>query len=101
MQLPERQHLLNEHLHDLERLTHVFNEFVVIITNQVLSKPNIIVGNPTIPAGGNIVSHACTTRIVLKKGKGDQRIAKIIDAPYLPEGEAIFCLSENGIGDNY
>jgi len=28
------------------------------------------------PIGGNILAHASTTRIYLKKGKGDDRIAK-------------------------
>ena len=47
----------------------------------------------------NIIFHASTTRIILKKGKRDQRIAKVIDAPHLPEGEVIFCIRENGIED--
>ena len=31
------------------------------------------------PVGGHVLAHASTTRIMLKKGKGEQRIAKIFD----------------------
>ena len=31
------------------------------------------------PVGGHVLAHASTTRVMLKKGKGDQRIAKIFD----------------------
>lgn len=35
---------------------------------------------PTIkPVGGHVLAHASTTRVMLKKGKGEQRIAKIFD----------------------
>lgn len=31
------------------------------------------------PVGGHVLAHASSTRIMLKKGKGEQRIAKIFD----------------------
>ena len=31
------------------------------------------------PVGGHVLAHASTTRVMLKKGKGEQRIAKIFD----------------------
>jgi len=71
----------------------------VIVTNQVQSKPDVFYGNPTVAAGGNIVAHGSTIRIYLRKGKGEQRVAKMIDAPHLPEGEAVFSITENGIID--
>jgi len=45
------------------------------------------------------VAHACTTRIYLRKSKGDRRIARVIDSPCLPEAEAVFVIQEGGIGD--
>ena len=38
-------------------------------------------------------------RIDLRKGKGDTRVAKLVDSPYLADGEAIFRISEKGIID--
>ena len=94
-----RQQTINTHLHDLLRLTDIFPELCVIVTNQVQSKPDVFYGNPTIATGGNIVAHGSTIRIYLRKGKGEQRVAKMIDAPHLPEREAVFSITENGIID--
>lgn len=41
------------------------------------------------PIGGHVMAHASTTRIALRKGRGEQRIAKIIDSPMLPEAEGL------------
>jgi len=97
--LATRQQTINTHLHDLLRLTDIYPELCVIVTNQVQSKPDVFYGNPTVAAGGNIVAHGSTIRVYLRKGKGEQRVAKMIDAPHLPEGEAVFSITENGIGD--
>lgn len=35
--------------------------------------------DPKKPIGGNILAHASTTRISLRKGRGETRIAKIYD----------------------
>ena len=35
------------------------------------------------------VAHASTTRLFLRKGRGEQRICKIYDSPCLPENEAV------------
>jgi len=97
--LANRQQLLNQHLHDLQRLTDIHPDLAVCVTNQVSSKPDVFYGNPTTHTGGHIVAHATTIRIFLRKGKGEQRIAKIIDAPHLPEGDAVFTVTEAGIGE--
>ncbi len=97
--LATRQQLLNLHLHDLLRLAEMYPELAVVITNQVQSKPDTFFGDPTRATGGNIMAHGATVRIYLRKGKGEQRVAKMIDAPNLPEGEAIFALTEGGIVD--
>ncbi len=97
--LATRQQLLNLHLHDLLRLAEMYPELAVAITNQVQSKPDTFFGDPTKATGGNIIAHGATVRIYLRKGKGEQRVAKMIDAPNLPEGEAIFALTEGGIVD--
>ncbi|NVM45160.1 MAG: DNA repair and recombination protein RadA [Candidatus Lokiarchaeota archaeon] len=97
--LANRQQLLNGHIHDLLRLTEIFDELAVMFTNQVSSKPDVFYGNPTVATGGHIIAHGATIRIYLRKGKGEQRVAKMIDAPHLPEAEAVFTITEEGIKD--
>ncbi|NHJ21207.1 MAG: DNA repair and recombination protein RadA [Candidatus Lokiarchaeota archaeon] len=97
--LANRQQILNSHIHDLLRLTEIYDELAVIFTNQVSSKPDVFYGNPTVATGGNIVAHGATIRVYLRKGKGEQRVAKIIDAPHLAEAEAIFSITDDGIKD--
>ncbi len=97
--LANRQQTLNVHIHDLLRLTEVFDELAVIFTNQVSSRPDVFYGNPTVATGGHIIAHGATVRIYLRKGKGEQRVAKMIDAPHLPEAEAVFSITDDGIKD--
>jgi DNA repair protein RadA len=97
--LATRQQTLNAHLHDLLRLCDIYTDLAIVLTNQVQSKPDVFYGNPLQAAGGNIVAHGSTIRIYLRKGKGEQRIAKVVDAPHLPEGEAVFSIIESGISD--
>ena len=97
--LANRQQTINGHLHDLLRLTDIYPELGVVVTNQVQAKPDVFYGNPLQAAGGNIIAHGSTIRVYLRKGKGEQRVAKIVDAPHLPEGEAVFSITENGIID--
>ena len=51
------------------------------------------------PIGGNIMAHATTTRLWLKKAKQENRIMKIMASPSLPEREATFCIAAEGIVD--
>jgi DNA repair protein RAD51 len=60
---------------------------------------NTMGGDTRKPIGGNILAHASTTRLYLKKGKGEQRICKVFDSPLIPEGECPFQISEGGIID--
>jgi len=45
------------------------------------------------------MAHGATIRIYLRKGKGEQRVAKMVDAPHLPEGDAVFSIADSGIND--
>lgn len=94
--LGPRQQLLNMHLHQILQLVDTYG-IAAIMTNQVQAKPDVFFGNPTIPAGGNIIAHGSTYRVFLRKGKGETRVAKMIDAPGLPESEATFKITEKGI----
>ena len=95
-ELAPRQQLLNKHLHELLRFADTYNA-AIIVTNQVSARPDILFGDPTRPIGGNIVAHAATYRVYLRKSKPPRRIARLIDSPNLPEGEAVFSLTGEGI----
>ena len=73
-----------------------------VITNQVVAKVDggaAAFGPQTAPIGGNIMAHMSTTRLSLRKGRGENRICKIFDSPCLAEGEATFAIQGSGIGD--
>ncbi|MEM3955839.1 MAG: DNA repair and recombination protein RadA [Candidatus Bathyarchaeia archaeon] len=94
-----RQQKLNQHLHKLIRLARAFNA-VALVTNQVMSSPEAFFSEAIRPIGGHIVAHTSHTRVFLRKGaRGPIRIARLVSSPYLPEGECIFKITENGIED--
>jgi DNA repair protein RadA len=97
-QLSDRQQKLNGHMRTLQKIAELYN-VVVFVTNQVMSRPDVLFGDPTDAIGGNIVKHASKTRIYLRKSSGSKRIAKLVDSPSLPDGEAVYQVTENGITD--
>jgi len=97
-QLADRQHKLNRYLHTLVRLAEQHN-LAVYVTNQVMANPAMMFGDPTTAVGGNIVGHASTYRIYLRRGKAGSRVAKLIDSPNLPDNETVFFLTEAGVKD--
>ena len=96
--LADRQQKVNKHMHALLKLADTYN-LCVYVTNQVMSKPDMFFGDPTTAIGGHIVAHNSTVRCYLRKGKKGTRVAKVVDAPHLPESEAIFQVTEGGIRD--
>lgn len=97
-QLADRQQKLNRYMHDLMKLAEQHN-LAVYVTNQVMSNPAQMFGDPTVAIGGNIVGHASTYRIYLRRGKKGSRVAKMIDSPNLPDNETIFYITEAGVKD--
>jgi len=99
---PVGEHLLNNQINDLIRLSECFNELVVMVTNQARVLPSIIYSNPISHTGGHTMAHGSTIRVFLRKGKGDKRIAKIVKAPHLSDDdEAVFLITDEGITDGY
>ena len=96
--LAPRQQKLNRHLKELKQLSDVQNA-LILVTNQVMSNPAALWGDPTKAIGGHIVGHASTFRLYLRKSKGGRRIARLIDSPNLPEGEAVFTVTAEGLKD--
>ena len=72
---------------------------MILVTTQVISNPAALRGDPTKAIGGHIVGHASTFRLYLRKSKGGRRIARLIDSPNLPEGEAVFTVTAEGLTD--
>ncbi|OIW06640.1 hypothetical protein TanjilG_04034, partial [Lupinus angustifolius] len=89
-ELAERQQRLAQMLSRLIKIAEEFN-VAVYMTNQVIADPGggMFVTDPKKPAGGHVLAHAATVRLMFRKGKGEQRICKVFDAPNLPEAEAI------------
>lgn len=95
-ELADRQQKLNRHLHDIDRIANLHNA-AAVVTNQVQSNPDAFFGDPTKPIGGHILGHKSNVRIYLKKSKGSKRIVKLVDAPDLPDGEAVMRIEEDGL----
>ena len=100
-ELSARQMHMARFLRTLLRLADEFG-VAVVITNQVVAQvdgASMFQADPKKPIGGNIMAHASTTRLYLRKGRGETRICKIYDSPCLPEAEAMFAINADGIGD--
>ncbi len=97
-QLADRQQKLNRYMHELMKLAES-NNLAVYVTNQVMANPAQLFGDPTTAIGGNIVGHASTYRLYLRRAKQGSRVAKLIDSPSLPDGEAIYFVTNYGIKD--
>lgn len=92
-----RQQKLAGHLADLMRIAEIY-DIPIVFTNQIVSSPDPFTGSPKAPAGGNVVAHRATYRILLGKKK-DMRYAKIIDSPKHPEGICYFKITGEGVVD--
>jgi DNA repair protein RadA len=107
--LAERQQRLNVMLHKLIRVAEIYN-IAVVVTNQVQASPTDNNNNNNAfgggsgwnsssikAAGGNIMGHACTYRIFLRRA-GHDRIAIMVDSPYHHAYDKVrFTISEKGV----
>ncbi|XP_061991605.1 meiotic recombination protein DMC1 homolog [Rosa rugosa] len=99
-ELADRQQKLAQMLSRLIKIAEEFN-VAVYMTNQVIADPGggVFISDPKKPAGGHVLAHAATIRLMFRKGKGEQRVCKVFDAPNLPEAEAVFQITAGGIAD--
>ena len=100
-ELSDRQIQLGQFLRQLTRLAEEFG-IAVLLTNQVVANPDGIsfAKEAAKPIGGNIIAHASTTRLKLRKGRGENRICQVYDSPTLPESECGFSLGPSGVEDS-
>ncbi len=101
-ELSARQMSLAKFLRSLQRIADEFG-VAVVITNQVVATVDggacMFAGDAKKPIGGHIIAHASTTRLSLRKGRAESRVCKVYDSPCLPEGEAVFAITNDGIDD--
>ena len=86
----------------IKRLADQYN-VAVFVTNQVMADPgggSVFVQDAKKPIGGHILAHASSVRLSLRKGKGESRIIKVIQHPNMPEADATFDISNQGIADS-
>lgn len=98
-ELSERQQHLGRVMSKLQKMSEEFN-VAIVLTNQVMADPGggcaFMPSHPK-PVGGHILAHFSTTRIMLRKGRAEQRVAKIFDSPWLPESECVFEIYGGGV----
>lgn len=100
-ELFNRQTHLGKFMRALQKMADEFG-VAVVVTNQVVATVDagaMYAQDTKKPIGGNIMGHASTTRLFLKKGRGEARICKVYDSPNLREAEATFAINADGIGD--
>ncbi|SCV71148.1 BQ2448_2736 [Microbotryum intermedium] len=93
---------LTADIHTLHLASVLQFGIAVVVTNQVVASVDNapgVQGDQKKPIGGNIMAHASTTRLSLRKGRGPERIAKIVDSPCLPECDGKFQITATGIHD--
>ena len=96
--LSDRQTRVTKAISQLAKLATVYN-VAVVITNQVMTNPGQLFGDPTMPIGGNMLGHTSKFRIYLRRGKKGSRVASLVDAPDLPDGECNFFVESEGFKD--
>ncbi|GKT34675.1 Dmc1b [Aduncisulcus paluster] len=100
-ELADRQQKLGKYMSKLLKIAELYN-VAVVITNQVTADPGggaMFMVDPKKPIGGNIIAHASTVRVSLKKGRGTNRKFVIFDSPSLAESEAVFDITTGGVSD--
>ncbi|KAJ8487292.1 hypothetical protein ONZ51_g4262 [Trametes cubensis] len=95
-------HVIDSSIDALE-IKQAVRGIAVLLTNQVQSDPGatmtFVAGGALKPIGGHILSHASATRMFLRKGRAEERVAKLVDSPDRPESEAAYKLDEGGWAD--
>jgi len=61
-----RQQKLNRHLHQLMSLAELY-DVAVVVTNQVMARPDVFYGDPTVAIGGHVLYHAPGIRVTVKE----------------------------------
>ncbi len=93
--MAERQQKLGWTLQELQRIAWQ-KDLAVVFTNQVIATPYVF-GKGFIPTGGHVLAHKAQYRFLIRRGKGNIRVFRVIDAPDLIESEVLVKVTEKGI----
>lgn len=96
--LSERQGMLGMYMHKLSKIAEQYN-VAIYLTNQVMSNPGQMFGDPITAIGGNIVHHSSNVRLYIRRAAKDTRVIKMIDHPCLPDGETVFKVETDKLVD--
>ncbi len=97
--LVERQQKIMQIAEKLIALAVKF-DLAVVVTNQIIANvEEFLFGSPEEPALGFAWAHRPQQRIFLRKSRGSSRIARLFDSSRMPEREALFYVTENGLSD--
>ncbi|KAJ3752303.1 putative DMC1 protein [Lentinula raphanica] len=77
----------------------IVDAFLLSIPADPGATMTFVAGGALKPIGGHILSHASATRMFLRKGRAEERVAKLVDSPDRPESEASYKLDEGGWAD--
>src|SRR5687768_18173127 len=80
-------------MHKLVKIAEIYN-VAIIVTNQVQSTPDTFFGDPTKPAGGNVIGHASTYRIYLREAGNEDRKSTRLNSSHGYISYAVFCLKK-------
>lgn len=98
----DRQQKLGQMMSRLQKISEEYN-IAVFVSNQITSdfnnKQELVGNDQPKPVGGNILAHASTIKVSLRKGKGNKRIAKLHGSPDLEENEITYIITQGGIAD--
>ncbi|KAG5191474.1 DNA recombination and repair protein Rad51 [Tribonema minus] len=104
-QVGERQQKLYQHMTALGNVARQFS-LAVVNVNQITADPCTISMVPSSSSaavrsiGGHVILRTTTTRVMLKAGRGQARIAQICHSRQMPLAEATFAISAVGIVDS-
>ncbi len=97
--LVKRQQVVMNLAETLKKLLDKF-EIAIVVTNQVIATfDESLFDKSPHPALGFAWAHRPHQRLLLRKGRGPARIARMYDSSRLPDRECIFFLTERGIDD--
>ena len=97
--LVARQQAIMKLAETLKKIVETY-ELAVVVTNQVIATfDESLFDKSPHPALGFAWAHRPHQRILLRKGRGQARIARMYDSSRLPDRECIFFVTERGISD--
>jgi DNA repair protein RadA len=97
--LVQRQQAIMSLAESLKQLVEK-HELAIVVTNQVIATIDDSLFDKTPhPALGFAWAHRPHQRILLRKGRGQARIARMYDSSRLPDKECVFFITEKGISD--